>query len=88
MLRRRAVPLVEVVLLGNGNGRDDVDEPSEQYGDLAWETDVVHRRHGLSCQTHSSRLERIGVPLWSRGSGESEPPINHLGEVGWPARGI
>ena len=29
MLRRRAVPLVEVVLLGNGNGRDDVDEPSE-----------------------------------------------------------
>ena len=35
MLRRRAVSLVEVVLLDSGNSRDDVYEAPEQYSDLA-----------------------------------------------------
>ena len=56
MLRRRAVPLVEVVLLGNGNSGDDMDEPPKKYGDLACETDVVHRRYRLSCETHPSQV--------------------------------
>ena len=56
MLRRRAAPLVKMVLLDNGNGRDDMYEPPEQHGDLVCETDVVHRSYELSCQTHSTRL--------------------------------
>ena len=57
MLRRRAVPLVEVVLLGNGNGRDDMNEPPEQHGDLACETDVVHRSYGLYIRVDGVGME-------------------------------
>jgi len=62
MLRRQAVPLVEVVLLSNRNGGDDMDKPSKQYSNLARETDVVHRRYGLSCKTHSS-LGQVGCGI-------------------------
>lgn len=33
-----------------------MDEPPEQNGDLACETDVFHNNRGLSSRTHSSRL--------------------------------
>ena len=42
-------------------------KPSEQHGDLACETDVVHRSYGLSCQTHPSQLSGDGG-LGSRAS--------------------
>lgn len=67
MLRHRAVPLIKVVLLDNGNGRDNMYESPKQYGNLAHKTDVVHRSYRLSCPTHPSRVGRDGA-LESRAS--------------------
>ena len=48
MLRHGTVPLVKVVLLGDGNSRDNMHQPPKQHSDPVYKTDVVHSSYGLS----------------------------------------
>lgn len=57
MLHGGAVPLVNVVLLGDRKSRDDMDEPPKQHGDLTSKTDVVHRGYGLDLKNTSKSTE-------------------------------